>query len=133
MRFPLAIAACVGLAVVAMTSGQASAQSQETYESASRMLDLRGDNAVQQGSGLRVLRGSAASSRASAAPRRDRILGPGRYQAVAGERFWMVDQETGRLVSCRNRGTANVGERKIGCVFGSFSRYGRNFGDNFRH
>jgi hypothetical protein len=61
------------------------------------------------------------------------VLGAGRYQAVAGERFWMIDQETGKLVSCRNRGTANVGERKIACVFGTFSRYGRGFGNNFQH
>ena len=45
----------------------------------------------------------------------------------------MIDQKTGRLVSCRNRGTSNVGQREIECVYGNFGRYRRYFGDNFRH
>ena len=130
MRFPLAIAACVGLALVATA---ASAQSQDEHQSAARMLDLRGDNVAPSDSGLRILRGSAAPRRAVTKPRQGRLLGPGRYQVAAGERFWMVDQQTGELVGCRNRGTANVGERKIECVFGSFSRYSRTFGNNFQH
>jgi hypothetical protein len=131
MRFPLAIAACVGLALVTATaSGQTAAEGQQ---SASRMLDLRGGSAAEASSGLKILRGSPAPQRAVKQRRSGRLLGPGPYQVVAGERFWMVDQRTGKLVSCRNRGTANVGERKIECVFGTFSRYSRTFGDNFQH
>lgn len=133
MRFPLAIAACVGVALATLSvSGPASAQSQDgSYQSASRMLDLRGNSAVR--SGPQVLRGSSAPQRAATPPRQDRVLGPGRYQAVAGEKFWMVDQQTGNLVGCRNIGTANVGERKIRCAYGTFGRYGRTFGNNFQH
>ncbi len=45
----------------------------------------------------------------------------------------MIDQQTGRLVSCRDIGTANVGERKIQCVYGTLSRYSRSFGNNYQH
>ena len=132
MRFPLAIAACLALAVVTM-SGQASAQDQdEPYESSSRLLVLNGDAAAPS-NGVRILRGSSAPPRAAAAPQQDAPLGPGRWQAVAGEQFWMLDRETGKLASCRNRGTANVGEREIECTFGTFSRYRRTFGNNFTH
>jgi hypothetical protein len=130
MRFPLAIAACVGLALGSLA---VSPPVQAQDAPAGRMLDLRDDSALQSDSGLRILRGSAAPPRAVAPPSTDSVLGAGRYQAVAGERFWMIDQETGKLVSCRNRGTANVGERKIACVFGTFSRYSRGFGNNFQH
>ena len=129
MRFPLAIAACFGLALVTMI-GQASAQGGSApYETSSRLLVLNGDAAP----GVRVLRGSAAPSRAVAAPQEDALLGPGRWEAVAGERLWMLDRETGKLASCRNRPTANVGEREIECNFGTFSRYRRTFGNNFTH
>jgi hypothetical protein len=52
---------------------------------------------------------------------------------VAGERFWAFDRDTGKLASCRNRATANVGEREIECIFGTVSRYHRTFGNNFTH
>jgi hypothetical protein len=130
MRFPLAIAACVGVALATLSvSGPASAQD-SSYQSASRMLDLRGNSAAR--SGPQVLRGSSAPQRSATPPREDRVLGPGRYQVVAGEKFWMVDQQTGKVVSCRNIGTANVGERNIECAFGTFSRYSRTFGNNFQ-
>ena len=133
MRSRLAIAACLTLAMATM-SDQASAQEQsESYESSSRLLVLNGDAAGQPNGGLRVLRGSAATPRVAAAPRQDGPLGPDRWQAVAGERFWMFDRETGKLASCRNRGTANVGEREIECTFGTLSRYRRTFGNNFTH
>ena len=133
MRSRLAIAACLTLAMATM-SDQASAQEQsEPYESSSRLLVLNGDAAGQPNGGLRVLRGSAATPRVAAAPQQDGTLGPGRFQAVAGERFWMFDRETGKLASCRNRGTANVGEREIECTFGTLSRYRRTFGNNFTH
>jgi hypothetical protein len=132
MRFRLAIAACLALAVVTM-SGQASAQSQgEPYESSSRRLVLNGDTAAAPSNGVRVLRGAPASP-AAAAPQQDGPFGPGRLQTVAGEQFWVLDRETGKLASCRNRGTANVGEREIECTFGTFSRYRRTFGNNFTH
>ena len=132
MRLSLAIAACVGVALAALTS-QAFAQSQtEPYQSSSRLLVLNRDAAAQPDGGLRILRGSAAPVRA-AAPPEDGLLGPGRWQAVAGERFWMLNRDTGQLASCRNRPTANVGEREIECNFGTFSRYRRTFGNNFRH
>ncbi len=131
MRSPLAIAACLVLAVVTMT-GQASAQGQSESESSARLLVLNGDATAQPNS-VRVLRGSPAPSRAVAAPQPDELLSPGRWQAVAGEHFWMFDRETGRLASCRNRGTANVGERELECTFGTFSRYRRTFGNNFSH
>jgi hypothetical protein len=133
MRFPLAIAACLALTVVTM-SGQASAQGEsEPDESSSRLLVLNGDATAQPNGGLRILRGSAAIPGVAAAPQQEGPLGPGRWQAVAGERFWMFDRETGKLASCRNRGTANVGERAIECTFGTFSRYRRTFGNNFTH
>lgn len=128
MRFPLAIAVCLGVALITTT---ASAQSQN--ESTSRLLVLNGDNAAQSDGGVRVLRGSPAPPRAAVAPGQDEVLGPGRWQAVAGERFWLVDQETGKLVGCINRLTANVGEREIECTFGTVSRYRRSFGNNFSH
>jgi hypothetical protein len=127
----MAIAACLGLALVAM-SGQAFAQEQNEPESSSRLLMLHGDTAQAAG-GVRVLRGSSTPPRAVAAPQQDAVLGPGRWQTVAGERLWIVDRETGKLASCRNRGTANVGEREIECTFGTFGRYRRTFGDNFTH
>ncbi len=127
MRFRLAIAACLGFALIATT---ASGQSQD--ESTSRLLVLNGDGAASQG-GVRILRGSPAPSAAATAPSRDEILGPGRWQAVGGERFWMFDRQTGKLAGCINRQTVNVGDREIECNFGTFSRYRRTFGNNFRH
>jgi len=133
MRLPVAIAACLALALVA-TAREAPAQSPSDPESSSRLLVLNGDAAAQPNDGLRILRGSSAPPRAVAAtPAEYAMLGPGRWEAVAGERFWMFDRETGKLASCRNRGTANVGEREIECTFGTVSRYRRTFGDNFTH
>jgi hypothetical protein len=130
MRSPLAIAACLALAMVT-TAGGASAQD-EPYQSSSRLLVLNGDAAAQP-SGVRILRGSAAPQRTAAAPQQDDLLGPGRWQVVAGRHFWVFDRDTGNLASCRNRPTANVGERELECVFGTFSRYRRTFGNNFTH
>jgi hypothetical protein len=130
-RIPLAIAACLALAVVASTS-QAFAQGQSEPESSSRLLVLNRAAGPAEG-GVRILRGSAVPPSAVAAPEQYALLGPGRWQAVAGERFWVFDQDTGKLASCRNRATANVGEREIECTFGTFGRYRRTFGDNFRH
>jgi hypothetical protein len=130
-RIPLAIAACLALAVVASTS-QAFAQGPSESGSSSRLLVFNRDAAPPQ-AGVRILRGSAAPPPAMAAPDEYALLGPGRWQVVAGERFWVFDQDTGKLASCRNRATANVGEREIECTFGTFGRYRRTFGDNFRH
>jgi hypothetical protein len=131
-RFSLAIAASLALALVATTS-EAFAQNQgEPDGSSSRLLVLNGDAAAPAG-GVRILRGSAAPPRAAAAPQGYPVLGPGPLQVVAGERFWVFNQETGQLAGCRNRATANVGERELECTFGTFSRYRRTFGDNFRH
>jgi hypothetical protein len=132
MQLPLAIAVCLALAVVAMT-GQASAQVQSEPESSSRLLVLNGEAAAAPANGVRVLRGSPATPRAVTAPGEDTLPGPGRWQPIAGEQLWMVDRETGRLASCRNRGTSTVGERKLECTFGTFSRYRRTFGNNFTH
>ena len=55
------------------------------------------------------------------------------YQVVGGERFWMFDRQTGKLASCINRLTSNVGERELECNFGTLSRYRRTFGNNFTH
>jgi hypothetical protein len=131
MRFSLAIAACLGLALATMT-GPASAQNQDEYESPSQLLTLSPD-AAARASGVRILRGSPAPPPAVAAPQQDALLGPGRWQALAGQRFWMFDRQTGKLASCINRATANVGEREIECTFGTFSRYRRTFGNNFTH
>jgi hypothetical protein len=132
MRSRLAIAACLALAVVTM-AGQASAQNQsEPYASSARLLVLN-DDATARPNGVRVLRGAPATPRAVAAPQEDALPGPGRWEGVAGERFWMLNRETGRLASCRNRATSTVGEREIECTFGTFSRYRRTFGNNFRH
>jgi hypothetical protein len=131
-RFSLAIAACLALALVATTS-EGFAQSQgEPDGSSSRLLVLNGD-AAAPATGVRILRGSAAPRAAATAPEGYPLLGPGPVQAVAGERFWVFNQETGKLASCRNRATANVQEREIECTFGTFGRYRRTFGDNFRH
>lgn len=131
MRSPLAIAACLALAVVTLT-GQASAQDQsEPYQSSARLLVLNRDAAARP-NGVRVLRGSPATPRAEAAPA-EAVSGPGRWQPIAGEQLWMVDRETGRLASCRNRGTSSVGERELECTFGTFSRHRRTFGNNFTH
>jgi hypothetical protein len=130
MRSPLAIAACLALAAVTLT-GRASAQEQsEPYQSSARLLVLNRDAAAQP-NGVRVLRGAPATPRATAAPQEDAL--PGRWQAVAGEQLWMVDRATGRLASCRNRGTSSVGERELECTFGTFSRHRRTFGNNFTH
>lgn len=128
MRFPLAIATCVGLALIAIS---ATGQEADT-PSGGRLLVFNGP-AAQSDEGMRILRGSAVaprwrSDRAEASP-----LGPGRWQAVAGERFWLFDRQSRRLGSCRNVGTANVGQRDIDCTFGTFSRFRRTFGNNFRH
>jgi hypothetical protein len=131
MRLPVAIAACLALALVA--AHEAPAQSQSEPQSSSRLLVLNGDATAPPDGGLRIVRGSPATPRVAAVPQEDAVLGPGRWQAVAGERFWMLDRETGKLASCRNRGTANVGEREIECTFGTVSRYRRTFGNNFRH
>jgi hypothetical protein len=129
MRLPVAVAACLALALVAAHEAPA----QSPGESSSRLLVLNGDATAQPNRGLRILRGSPATPRVAAAAPQDAVLGPGRWQAVAGERFWAFDRETGKLASCRNRGTANVGEREIECTFGTVSRYRRTFGNNFRH
>jgi hypothetical protein len=132
MRFPLAIAACLAFALV--VGDGASAQNASGTESSSRLLVLNRDGAAQPNGGLRILRGATAAPRVAAAtPQADALLGPGRWQVVAGERFWVFDQETGKLASCRNRATANVGERELECTFGTVSRYRRTFGNNFRH
>jgi hypothetical protein len=39
-------------------------------------------------------------------------------RALAGKRLWLVDEAAGTVVSCRNIGTANVGERRIRCTRG---------------
>lgn len=132
MRFRLAIAACVGLTLFA-TAASSQTPNQASEEPMSRLLVLRGESAVRADSGVTVLRGSAAPQRAVTRTRPGRVLGSGRYQVVAGQRFWMIDQQTGRLASCRNRGTSNVGERKIECVYGKFGRYSRSFGNTFRN
>jgi hypothetical protein len=133
MRFPLAIAACLALAVVTLT-GAAAAQDQSGAESSARLLVFDRDAAAQPNAGLRVLRGAPAAPRVVvAAPEQDGLLGPGPWEAVAGERFWVFNRHTGRLASCRNRGTANVGERELECTFGTLSRFGRTFGNNFTH
>jgi hypothetical protein len=128
MRFPLAIAACLGYALIATP---VSAQSQN--ESTSRLLVLNSDSATQSNGGVPILRGSPAPSQAASAPYQDEVLGAGRWQAVGGERFWMFDRQTGKLAGCINRQTANVGEREIECNFGTLSRFRRTFGNNFRH
>ena len=132
MRFPLAIAACFGLALIstAMT-GQASADT----PSGGRLLvfDRQGVQLAEPDPAVRILRGSAVAPRAVSDRYDPSPLGPGRWQAVAGERFWIFDRETRKLASCRNIGTPNVGEREIDCTFGTFGRYRRTFGDNFRH
>jgi hypothetical protein len=129
-RIPLAIAACLALTMVASTS-RAFAQDPSEPESSSRLLVFDRDAAPARGS-VRILRGSTAPPRAVAAPD-EYALGPDGLQVVAGNRFWVFDQDTGDLASCRNRGTANVGERELECTFGTFGRYRRTFGDNFRH
>jgi hypothetical protein len=124
MRFRLAIAA---LALISTAvAGQASADT----ASGGRLLvfDRQGvpSNAEPDG-GVPILRGSAVQRRA-VSDTYDTSL-----QVVAGERFWIFDPQTSDLASCRNIRTANVGERELECVFGTFGRYRRTFGDNFRH
>jgi hypothetical protein len=130
-RIPLAIAACLALAVVA-SSSQAFAQGPSEPESSSRLLVFDRAVAPAEG-GVRILRGSAVPPSAAVAPQAYPVLGPGPLQVVAGERFWVFNQDTGKLAGCRNRATANVGERELECTFGTFGRYRRTFGDNFRH
>ncbi len=91
------------------------------------------DNAAATSNGApRILRGSAIAPRGAATPSQENaVLGPGRWQTVAGRRLWLFDRETGKLASCRNRATANVGQRVIQCTFGRFSRFRRTFGNNF--
>ena len=124
MRFPLATAACFGLAVISMSlASQPSAQP----PAQGRLLVFNSPEGAEPDGGVRILRGSAAAPRA-ASDTYDTSL-----QVVAGERFWIFDPETSDLASCRNIRTANVGERELECVFGTFGRYRRTFGDNFRH
>jgi hypothetical protein len=133
MRLPLAIAACVGLTLISTAvAGQAPADA----ASGGRLLvfDRQGaPSAAEADRGMRILRGSAVAPRAVSGGYDTSPLGPGRWQAVAGERFWMFDRQTRKLASCRNIGTPNVGEREIECTFGTFGRYRRTFGDNFPH
>jgi hypothetical protein len=117
--------------MVASTS-QAFAQGPSERESSSRLLAFDRDVAPVEGD-VRILRGSATPRRAATASQGYPVLGPGPLQVVAGERFWVFNQETGKLAGCRNRATANVGEREIECTFGTFGRYRRTFGNNFRH
>jgi hypothetical protein len=128
MRFPLAVAACFGLALISTT---AAGQAPDT-PSGGRLLVFNGQDAESDG-GVRILRGSAVAPRGTSDRDETSPLGPGRWQAVAGERFWLFDRQTRKLASCRNIGTANVGERAIDCSFGTFGRYRRTFGNNFRH
>jgi hypothetical protein len=128
MRFPLAVAACFGLALISTAVADTA--------SGGRLLVFErqgAPSAAEAAGGVRVLRGSATAPRAASDSYDTSALGPGRWQAVAGERFWMFDRQTNKLASCRNIGTPNVGEREIECVFGTFGRYRRTFGDNFRH
>lgn len=37
-------------------------------------------------------------------------------RVVAGQRFWLFDEERGRLVACRHERTSRVGERRIRCA-----------------
>jgi hypothetical protein len=133
MKFPLAIAACLGLVLSTMSApGQAYAQGQNE-SGGGRLLVFNADNAAATSSGgVRILRGSAIAPRAAATPPQENaMLGPGRWQALAGRRLWLFDRETGKLASCRNRPTVNVGQRELECTFGTFSRYRRTFGNNF--
>ena len=41
---------------------------------------------------------------------------------VAGERLWVVDPDTGRMVACRQEFTATVGVRRVVCTGRSLPR-----------
>ena len=96
------------------------------------MLVLNGGPNAAPNGGLRILRGTPASPRTTAAAE---PAGPGGgvWQPVGGQRLWMVNSETGQVAGCINRLTSNVGEREIECTFGTVSRYRRTFGNNWRH
>ena len=81
--------------------------------------------------GLRILRGSAVKR--GVVPKPSQELQANRWESFGGRRMWLVDRETGDIVSCRNRKTSYVGDRTIRCVRGTYSRYRRTFGRNFRH
>ena len=71
-----------------------------------------------------VLWGEAAATAGGAAPLATAEAAPGAvappveddWRVAAGERLWFVDLETGRVIACRERGTATVGRRAIECV-----------------
>ncbi len=61
-----------------------------------------------------ILRGSVAAPPAvqpAAGPASDALDG----QALAGDRFWMVNNERGKLVACRLVNTSQVGGQYIRC------------------
>jgi hypothetical protein len=47
-----------------------------------------------------------------------KLEAPEPARALAGRRLWLVHEADGTVVSCRNVGTANVGERRIRCTRG---------------
>ncbi len=89
------------------------------------------DAANADNGGLSILRGSAV--RRGVVPEPSYALDSGRWETFAGRRLWLVDRETGDIVSCRNRNTSTVGVRTVRCTRGTYSRYRRTFGRNFRH
>ena len=89
------------------------------------------DAANPDNGGLSILRGSAV--RRGVVPEPGYALESERWETFAGRRLWLVDRETGDIVSCRNRNTSYVGQRTVRCTRGTYSRYRRTFGRNFRH
>lgn len=89
------------------------------------------DAANPNNGGLLILRGSAVRRGVVTEPSYE--LDSDRWESFGGRRMWLVDRETGDVVSCRNRKTSYVGQRTIRCTRGTYSRYRRTFGRNFRH
>ena len=63
-----------------------------------------------------VLRGSVATPPERIAPASGPTSDALDRQALAGDRFWMVNEERGKLVACRLVNTSEVGGQYIRCT-----------------
>jgi hypothetical protein len=63
-----------------------------------------------------ILRGSVAAPPERVAPASGPSSGKLDGQALAGDRFWMVNEERGKLVACRLVNTSAVGGQYIRCT-----------------
>jgi hypothetical protein len=123
MRHLAVTAATLGLVALALMPVEAAAA-----DTTPGLLTAEELNARAPGSGLLILRGSAAGRKPAQA------VSPSaeRWQVAAGRRLWLVDPETKELRTCAWRDTSTVNVEEIRCMSGTFGRYRRTFGPAFQ-